>query len=122
MRKARVTGKALRRQLLEGEARLLVLPVLVAALRRVLGGTREGTPEKVEAQRYVLAMALQGARVRGEQTERLLDALALLGRLKLLGVEAPEHLSKRLEDGAHRGLQVTLGARPRRSRAPGGAR
>ena len=88
MRKARVTGKALRRQLLEGEARLLVLSVLVA-LRRVLGGTREGTPEKVEAQRYVLAMALQSARVRGEQTERLLDALALLGRLKLLGVEAP---------------------------------
>jgi hypothetical protein len=57
-------------------------------------------------------MALQSARVRGEQTERLLDALALLGRLKLLGVEAPgEQLGEGLEDRQHRGWQITLGGR-----------
>ena len=118
MRKARMTRKALLRKLLEGEARLLVLPLFVA-LRRVLGRPSQGTTEKVEAQRHVLSMGLQAARVLGEQTQRRLQALVLLWRRKLLGVETPgEHLSECLEDRPHRGLQVMLWGRVLGADAP----
>ena len=95
--------KAVLGQSLEQESGLLILP-LVVALGRIVGTPGQRTSQKPEALGHLLAMRVEVLSVLGEGLEHRLEARALRGRLKLLGIETPgkdagQYLEERMQDG-----------------------
>src|SRR4029453_1783312 len=118
IREPRVTRKAVLGESLEQETGLRILPLGVA-LGRVVGTSGQRVAQKTEALWHILAMRVELLGVLGKGPERRLDALTLLWRLKLLGIETPgKDAGQGLEELVHGGLDIPTWGAVLRHRLP----
>src|SRR5262249_51874205 len=118
IREPRVTRKAVFGQSLEEEPSLRILPLGIA-LGRIVGTPGQRAAQKADALWHILAMRVEVLGVLGEGLEPRLDPLALLGRLKPLGMETRgEDGGEGLEKRVHGGGEGLLGGGVPRPRLP----